>query len=554
MSITLHVVAGPGAGRRLDVPSEGMLELGREAPEPGGRLGDDPQLSRRHALVRSAADGSLTIEDLGSRNGTRVNGQAVGPAPQALSPGDRVELGGTVFEARGEAPRMPGPMPSLEMPEEMRHVAGGGRRGATLVAGLAVALVLALGAIVVLMARGDSGSDGGGGDATFDGTVYVESNNPARGANSVLAFRYRGGSLRPLHVTEYPTGGSGSHDLTNSGALDIEGSIATSTDNELLFAANAGSDTIAVFRIGKDGVLAPVKGSPFPSQGLAPASVDYRDGHLFVANKAHDGIRDLRAAKPNYASFRVSDGGALAPVGQPQEAPAGASPTQAFVTPDGGLLLGADEQGPLPFSAGLLHSFRIGRDGSLTRAPGAPYRLDPSILRTKKPRQAVWAQGLVALPRERLVYAGVANLKLLVVYSYGQDGRLTFVRSIPNEGSVLPCWTEMSRDGRFLYTGNAGNNTVSVFDIAADPRNPRQIQTFKLKGGGNPWNFTLDPTGRFIFLVNMRAADFVPRGDGNQLHTLAIGRDGRLSEPDYSPVPIPVPIDTNPWGIAVVPR
>jgi 6-phosphogluconolactonase (cycloisomerase 2 family) len=451
-----------------------------------------------------------------------------------------------------------GPMPDFGMPDDMRHGAGRGRRGVTAIAALATALVLALGVIVVLaLGGGDkpAGDSTAPGRAQFDGTVYVESNLSAPGANSVLGFRYRGGSLRPLDVTEYPTGGAGSQDLSNSGVLDIDGSVAVSTERKLLFAVNASSDTIAVFRIGRDGELTPVEGSPFPSQGKGPASVDYRDGHLFVANKAHDGIRTLFREPPNYASFAVSKEGALTPVGKPQPtAPAG-SPTQAFVTPDGKLLLATDLQGPEPYSAGPLHSFKIGADGSLTPAAGSPFPLDPQVLEGKQPRQAVWAQGLVALERERLVYAGVANLKLLVVYSYDpESGRLTFVRSVPNKGSVLPCWTEMSPDGRFLYTGNAGNNTVSVFDIAADPRNPRQIQTFKLKGGGNPWNFTLDPTGRFIFLVDMRAADFVPAGQGNELHTLAIGRDGRLSEPDYSPVPIPVPTGTNPWGIAVVPR
>jgi hypothetical protein len=45
----------------------------------------------------------------------------------------------------------------------------------------------------------------------------------------------------------------------------------------------------------------------------------------------------------------------------------------------------------------------------------------------------------------------------------------------------------------------------------------------------------------------------VPAGEGNELHTLTMGRDGRLSE-THSPVPIPVPVGTNPWGIAVAPH
>jgi DNA-binding beta-propeller fold protein YncE len=180
--------------------------------------------------------------------------------------------------------------------------------------------------------------------------------------------------------------------------------------------------------------------------------------------------------------------------------------------------------------------------------------LSPQILADKTPDLFVWAQGLVALPRPRLVYAGVANLALLVVHSYDESGRIKFVSRTKVDGASLPCWVELSRDRRFLYTGNAGNNTMSVFDISRDPRHPRQLQTLKLKRRGNPWNFTVDPTGRFIFLVDMRAVGAaVPAGQGNELHTLAIGRDGRLSE-RRSPVRIPVPVGTNPWGIAVAPH
>jgi DNA-binding beta-propeller fold protein YncE len=388
--------------------------------------------------------------------------------------------------------------------------------------------------------------------ASYDGTIYVESNAYKKNKGSVFAFRYRDGVISP-RAREYKTGGSGSHDLSNAGVLDIDGSITTTPDNRFLFAVNTGTDTIAVFRIASNGGLRPVAGSPFPSQGKAPASVEYSNGHLFVANKAHDGLRDLSEVAPNYASFAVSNTGALTPAGDPQEAAPGSSPTQAFVTPDGGLLLGSDEQGATPFSAGQLHSWLIAGNGALTPAPGTPQDLDPSILALKGERQSVWAQGFITRPDERLVYAGVANLKLLVVYRYNPDGSLTFVRSLKNRGSVLPCWTEISKDGRYLFTGNAGNNSLSVFDLKADPAKPKQIQTFHLKGGGNPWNFTVDPTGKHIFLVDMRAISQIPEDLGNELHVLNIARNGKLSEPQ-DPVKIPVPVGTNPWGIAVVPH
>jgi hypothetical protein len=35
---------------------------------------------------------------------------------------------------------------------------------------------------------------------------------------------------------------------------------------------------------------------------------------------------------------------------------------------------------------------------------------------------------------------------------------------------------------------------------------------------------------------------------------LAVGPSGKLSELDSSPVPLPVPLDTNPIGLALVPH
>ena len=222
------------------------------------------------------------------------------------------------------------------------------------------------------------------------------------------------------------------------------------------------------------------------------------------------------------------------------------------MTPDGGLLLGSDEQGATRFSAGQLHSFLIAGNGVLTPGPGTPQDLDPSILALKSTRQAVWAQGFVARADERLVYAGVANLRLLVVYRYNLDGSLSFVRQMPNKDAVLPCWTEMSKDGRYLFTGNAGNNSLSVFDLK-NPAKPKQIQHLALKGGGNPWTFTVDPSGKHIFLVDMRAVNVIPAEFGNELHVIDIGKNGKLKE-RQKPVKIPVPVGTNPWGIVVVPH
>jgi 6-phosphogluconolactonase (cycloisomerase 2 family) len=408
--------------------------------------------------------------------------------------------------------------------------------------------VLAAGAATAFGAGGGPAAPAHASGTAFDGTVYVESNSPRRDANSVLGFRYTGGSLRPLDVREYPTGGSGSHDLSNAGVLDAEQQIATNADRTLLFAVNAGSDTVAVFHIADDGTLTPVAGSPFPSRGRAPASVGVSGDELFVANKAQDGIRDLRRQRPSYATFHIEADGRLTPIGTPVKVPPGSSPTQAYLPPHTGhLMISTEEAGPF-------RAFLVGADGTLTEGPNSPLRLDRRVFLPGKRVGNVWAQGLVAHPTLPLIYAGVANIRRLVVYRYDASGRLSYVSSQVNRGTVLPCWTQINAAGTRLYTGNAGSQNISVFDIGTDPRHPRQIQRVTLRGRGLPWNFQLDPSGRYLFMVNMRATSDIPPGHGNTLHSFSIGADGRLSELASSPVPIPVPLGTNPWGMAVVPR
>jgi pSer/pThr/pTyr-binding forkhead associated (FHA) protein len=90
---SLRFTAGPLAGRRVEVAA--ALVLGRQAD----LVIDDPQVSRRHATLRPAGD-RLEVEDLGSLNGTWVNGARI-DGPARLAPGDRVRVGDTTFEVEG---------------------------------------------------------------------------------------------------------------------------------------------------------------------------------------------------------------------------------------------------------------------------------------------------------------------------------------------------------------------------------------------------------------------------------------------------------------------
>ena len=57
---------------------------------------DDPNVSRNHAEIRPRG-GSWVLTDLGSTNGSRLNGRRL-EGSEVLKPGDEIELGTTRIE------------------------------------------------------------------------------------------------------------------------------------------------------------------------------------------------------------------------------------------------------------------------------------------------------------------------------------------------------------------------------------------------------------------------------------------------------------------------
>jgi len=91
VSAILRTVAGPLKGSQFPL-HDGELAVGREPSNEIAIL--DGSVSRRHCLIRGV-NGRFTVEDLGSRNQTMVNGQPVTANP--LAPGDEISVGSTVF-------------------------------------------------------------------------------------------------------------------------------------------------------------------------------------------------------------------------------------------------------------------------------------------------------------------------------------------------------------------------------------------------------------------------------------------------------------------------
>jgi hypothetical protein len=93
---TLLVVDGYQAGRRFRVPS-GRWTIGRD--DGCDVIVDDPGVSRRHARVTNA-DGTLWVEDVGSTNGTWVDGERLA-GRRELATGADVRVGGALLRLEG---------------------------------------------------------------------------------------------------------------------------------------------------------------------------------------------------------------------------------------------------------------------------------------------------------------------------------------------------------------------------------------------------------------------------------------------------------------------
>jgi pSer/pThr/pTyr-binding forkhead associated (FHA) protein len=106
---TPQAVVAPGGGAALRLVAEGGPYDGRFFDVPGsvgvGRalendlVFDDPSLSRKHARLAPNPSGRVDVEDLGSSNGTFVNGRKVGRA--AAGPGDVITFGDLSFRVEG---------------------------------------------------------------------------------------------------------------------------------------------------------------------------------------------------------------------------------------------------------------------------------------------------------------------------------------------------------------------------------------------------------------------------------------------------------------------
>jgi len=104
-----------------------------------------------------------------------------------------------------------------------------------------------------------------------------------------------------------------------------------------------------------------------------------------------------------------------------------------------------------------------------------------------------------------------------------QKNRYNFVQNISTlnagfDGKSFCADIHLSKDGRFLYGSNRGENSIAVFKINKKNGEIKKIQTISTNGDW-PRNFTLSPDGNYLLAANQRSKNIsvfsVNRKTGN---------------------------------------
>lgn len=318
------------------------------------------------------------------------------------------------------------------------------------------------------------------------GNLYVASNATSGNQIAVLKRDHDG------HLTvsgTYATGGLGSGVglVIPPDPLGSQNSLWLSKYHNWLYAVNAGSNQISVFKV-QDDKLSLLE--VVPSGGRFPVNFTTKGNLLYVLNAAGGG---------NVTGFRVGYDGKLKPIpgstrllhvntpdvgSQPDVL---RSPTQALFSPDGDWLVVTTKN----FDAvGTIQRFAVNDDGLLSETP------------LVTPSQDRLTFGFLFDRRGHLlVTEGVHGL--VASYRLEENGALDPIgRSAPN-GQLATCWIDATK--KFVYVSNTLRDNLTGYRLERDGQlNILDANgvSFSVGQGYGPIDLKVSPDERFLNLVN----------------------------------------------------
>jgi 6-phosphogluconolactonase len=323
------------------------------------------------------------------------------------------------------------------------------------------------------------------------GAVFVMTNSAER--NEVLAFqRAADGSLR--EGRRFATDGRGSGGVTDP--LESQGSLILSQDHSLLFAANAGSGEVSVFRVRGSRLFLVDKVS---SGGSEPNAIAQYGSLVYVLNTG---------GSSNVTGFRL-DHERLTPIATSVRfLTTNTSGAASLAFSPNGRFIAVTER-----LTNRVDVFRVQGDGRLS-AFTANSSVGPGAF------AVTFAPNGAALVSETGP-SGVPNGSALTSYAVLTDGTLTAISaSVPTLGAAN-CWNAVTPDGRFVYVSNSASANISGFAIGDDGSLTPVAGTVV---GSNPDGATnldiaISADGKFLYTLNS--------GSGT-IGIFAILKDGKL--------------------------
>jgi hypothetical protein len=328
--------------------------------------------------------------------------------------------------------------------------------------------------------------------------VFVQTDNTA--GNTIVAYtRTASGGLQ--QAGSYPTGGNGG--ATNGSGVDhlsSEGSLAYDRRAGLLYAVNAGSNTITAFVVRGDLLY---RSQVISSGGQFPVSITFHGDQVFVLN-AWGG-----ASIAGFLQF----GGHLIPVpawtrdlglGTSSSTIFTGTPGQIGFTPDGSQLVVTTKN-----AANTVDVFADGLFG-----PSA----QPTV--TSLPGTIPFGFTFDQYGHLALDETGTGAV---ATFSLAPDGTLTQLGTVAT-GEAATCWITAAPEGT-LYASNAGSATESI--LTTDPDGTiTQLGTVATDPGTT--DATVSSDGQYLY---------VQAGGPGNVDAYRIGPGGSLTETGSVTVP-----------------
>jgi pSer/pThr/pTyr-binding forkhead associated (FHA) protein len=299
----LRGLTGPWANKIY--PLRGKVLVGR-AP-PAAVMLEDDSLSRKHAELERNPRGSVFLRDLGSSNGTLLNGDRIGQEPVELSPGDIIQFGmvEVVYEAGGELAAPPPRRGATAGPKGAKAAvapvaAGGGsaKRKKLLVAvGGLVGLLVVAG--IVKSVTGPSGGGGGGGTVGTVGGGGPDQPEPVQDIQELLSQCRSYSSTEMGNEPQWEKAELACDQALNIDPINAEAnSLIKRIKIEKEAAGYFQSAEKALVRLKEEEALDLLQKIPSESQYFRRAKIKVRDALELVKSKALDDCkRYLRDAQ-----------------------------------------------------------------------------------------------------------------------------------------------------------------------------------------------------------------------------------------------------------------